>query len=76
MKVKVKESEVWKPIKIELTIETVKEYKSLWHRLNMGTQSIKNEYFKENLIDRKDLAVNILYVFWDELNKIKPQGEI
>ena len=70
MKILVKEDkvEVFKPITIEVTLESLGELEALWHRLNVSVDDVKkssNDSFRNGI----DMAYDN-YIFWAELDKI------
>ena len=67
MKIEIKEEikEEFKPIKLEITIETLGEFLSLWTRIDLSTYEIVN-YFESISEDE----IDDLYSFWERLDRI------
>ena len=74
-KLKQEQPKVFKPITLEITLETLAEAQELWHRLNITSKSIKSIYINNDVyestphtsaLDFSDEATEV----WEYLDEI------
>lgn len=69
MKVEIKEKEQeFKPIKLEITIESKEELHELWHRLNIAPCDLEPYATGRRIPFNR--SWNFTYSLWDEINNL------